>query len=107
MSRAHEVFTIGSRRIGRVERLTVTGRLDVLAAARLRSGFDRVLAGRTGLIELDLRGVREVGSVGVGLLTYTRRRAGGRLRVIPSPTVADVVHRAAETVRAQRPEAAR
>jgi anti-anti-sigma factor len=99
MSTAPEAFTIDSQTRGRRRRIVVAGEVDLLAAMRLRSVFDRLVADTDALIEVDLRRVTFMDSTGVHLLGYMRRRAYIRLFVFPSEAVRAVVHLALEAVR--------
>jgi anti-sigma B factor antagonist len=71
--------------------LVISGEIDLLTAAPLRSTIDEVLDGGATFLDFDLSSVSFMDSTGLGILANASDRAsavGGSVRVIgASPTV--------------------
>ncbi len=87
---------VTKHRIG--TRVTVRGEVDLLTSPELSATLDRVTAGSTSEVEVDLSGVRFFGCSGAAVLARAAgraRRRGGRLTVLDAPRLVQVVLRAA------------
>lgn len=96
MAHDDDDFTVSSRMRDRSGELAAGGELDMSAAFRLESEFDRlVAAGDVRTVVLDLADVSFVDSAGLGALLSIRERAG-QLQISlqiarPSPAVRQIL----------------
>ncbi len=84
-------FTIDTERRGPMLRIRAVGALGARASFRLHDEFYRALATDARTIVIDLRNVTAISRETISSLAFMQRRAGRRLRIIPSDTVARAV----------------
>jgi anti-anti-sigma factor len=70
--------------------LSVTGEMDAASSADLRAHLAQVAAG--GPFVLDMTEVSCIDSAGLRQLIWAANQGEGRLRIVPSPSVAGIFH---------------